>query len=67
MITHHRLVDVASGALFHVAAIADEHVVRLGHTLELFPVTGAAAVSKLFIWQPWRVYSSENRFDGRRF
>ena len=29
------LVEVASGALVHVAAAAVEHVVRLGHALEL--------------------------------
>ena len=30
-----RLVEVVSGALVHVAATAVEHVVGLGHTIEL--------------------------------
>ena len=31
-----KLVKVASGALVHVATIAVEHVVRLGHAIDLF-------------------------------
>ena len=30
-----RLVEVASGALVHVAATAVDHVIGLGHTIEL--------------------------------
>ena len=61
------LVEISSGALVHVAATAVEDVVGLGHMLCLFfRQRGRLQLLITLIWQPWRIYSSEDRFDGLR-
>ena len=64
------LAEVASGVLVHVAATAVEDVVPIGHSLCLLSVSagGCSRPRMTCLWQPcilqpWRVYSSEDRFD----